>query len=153
MTRGGGWTRPAALAAALVAAAACGDVLAPRATGPASLAVALQPAGPAAQQAPGTSFDEVDGLSLRVTRGNTVVIESTFSVTPATDEIRRSVVIWLERDEEELGVTVQLLRRDVALFAGSRPVRLARGRHTTAALVVEPVDAGLAGPVPSAGPP
>jgi hypothetical protein len=127
------------LATVLLAAAAagCGDVLEPPAAAPAELALGLrQSAAPAPRAA---LFDEVDGLFVRVTRGATVAVEGSFAISPTEDEIRRTLIVMLERDEEELGLAVELRRQGVAVYAGSGDVLLRRGRRTTAELVLDSV--------------
>lgn len=129
------FSRSAAVAV-LSLLAACGDLLAPPAG--AGLALDLRAGGPSPQQqAP--SFDEVDGMKVRVTRGNEVVVDGSFAVFPVEGEIRRTFVVPVESDEELLSLAVTLSSGETAVYAGSDTVRLVRGRQTAAQIVLFPV--------------
>ena len=130
--------RLAAALLAAAAAAACADILAGPAADSARLALALQPGPPASQQGP-TAFDEVDAVYVRLTRLDSLVVEGSVAVSPAAGEIRHTFVVPMERDEEELGLVVELRRNGVAVYTGDRLVRLVRGRRTTAEVVILPV--------------
>lgn len=120
---------------ALALLAACGDLFAPPAG--AGLALDVRAGGPTPQQAP--SFDEVDGMDVRVTRGDEVVLDGSFAVLPVEGEIRRTFVVPMESDEELLSLDVTLRSGGTAVYAGGDTVRLVRGRQTVAEVVLRPV--------------
>jgi hypothetical protein len=130
-----GISRRIAAAAALALLAGCGDLFAPPAG--AGLALDVRAGAPAPQQAP--SFDEVDGMNVRVTRGDEVVVDGSFAVFPVEGEIRRTFVVPMESDEELLYLDVILRSGGTAVYAGGDTVRLVRGRRTVAQVVLLPV--------------
>ena len=136
--RARGWRR-IALAAALLAAAACGDFLAAPAAEPAPLALSIHPSGRVMASALDSLFDQVDAVYARITRGQAVVAEGAFAVTPSGGEIRRTFEVMLDSDPEDLGLVVQLRRQGEAVFAADTTVRLWRGRKTVAEIAVTPV--------------
>ncbi|HEU4454493.1 MAG TPA: carboxypeptidase-like regulatory domain-containing protein, partial [Longimicrobium sp.] len=132
------WT--IAAAAILLSAAGCGDFLAPPAGGDARLSLALAPGAPAEQDGLAELFDAVDGLAVRVSRGQATVMADSFAVSPAGGVIRRTLLVPLDDDEEELELEVELHADGEAVFAGARTVRLARGARTSAEIELLPVE-------------
>jgi hypothetical protein len=145
-----------ALAAVLLAAAAagCADILAPPAEGGARLS--LQLGRPARQTSPDSAFDAVDGLSVVVYRGETVVMADSFAVSPAGSVIRQFILVPVEGDEETLYLVAELHAGGQTVFAGDAVLRLVRGALTTVEVELVPVffppDPGIgAAAVPSRG--
>lgn len=139
------WTRPALLAAALLAAAAgaaCSDFLAPPAGAEARLSLALLPGAPAGQVDPGVTFGAVDALFVRVSRGDEVVMQDSFAVAPSGGEIRSTIVVPLDGDEEDLDLAVELHADRHPVYVGGRSVRLVRGGRTVAEVELLPVAGG-----------
>jgi hypothetical protein len=136
-------TSVARLAGAVVAVllAGCADFLATPAADGARLSLSLQPAGPARQTSPGQDFDRVDGLSVRVARGNAVVVADSFAVAAADGVIRQVVLIPLEADEEDVDLAVELHAGGQVVFAGGQALHLVRGQLATAEVELIPVGA------------
>jgi hypothetical protein len=123
-----------AAVAALSLLAACGDFFAPPAG--AGLSLELRQGEPSPQVTP--SFDEVDQMSVLLMRGDETVLADSFAVFPTGGEIRRTLVVRLQEDEELLDLYVVLRSRGAAVYAGSDTVRLARGRQTAAQVALFP---------------
>jgi hypothetical protein len=125
----------AAAALAAVLLAGCAEFLATPAGG-ARLSLALQPV---AQTRQDSAFDAVDGLSVRVYRGEEVVMEDSFAVSPAGGVIRQSIVVPVEGDQESLDLFVELHAGRQTVFAGDAVLRLVRGGRTTVEVDLVPV--------------
>lgn len=129
-----GTLRRIAAVAVLSLLAACGDFFAPPAG--AGLSLDVRAGGPAPQQAP--TFDDVDQMSVLLTRGDETVLADSFAVFPTGGEIRRTLVVRLQEDEELLYLYVVLRSQGEAVYAGGDTVRLARGRQTAARVALFP---------------
>ena len=136
------WMRIGCLAAALLAGiAGCGDVLAPPAAGGARLDLR---AGPPSRQTSGdTIFDTVDELVVYFSRRQVPVLADSFAVVPANGEIRSTIVVPVEGDEDFLELNLLLRRRNVNLYSGSTVVTLVRGQRTIAEVPLFPIIVGF----------
>jgi hypothetical protein len=120
---------------ALALLAACGDFFAPPAG--AGLALELRQGEPSPQVTP--SFDEVDEMSVRLSREDQTFLADSFAVFPSGGEIRRTLVVRLEEDEELLYLSVVLLSKGTVMYYGADSVRLVRGRQTAAQVPLFPM--------------
>lgn len=140
-----------AMAAALIAlaAAGCGDLLAPPAEAPASLAMTVAPpAEAAAPQNARAVFDSVSSLRVWLLFGKTVtegsrtvfvydsVRDTTYAVAGDGSSIRMQFSFLLGARAEEILVKCLLYANGRGVFGARALVRLQRGRTT--ALTLQP---------------
>jgi len=91
----------------------------------------------------GEAFDKADALAVRMTRGETAVLDTLIPFSPRDPETRVRLAIDIEQDEEAVHVAFELRRAEAALFRGEHAINLRRGQVTAVQVVLEPVVAGV----------
>lgn len=117
--------------------------------GPAGgIALSLDASAPANQESPGlaSAFDRVDRARVLVTQGETVVLDTTFALTPESTETELRIPVKLGEQAQEFLVRVEFLQGADRLFAGTSIVSLRSGATTPVSIHLDPVPGAVAVP-------
>lgn len=116
----------AILCLAVLLAAGCERLLLEPARASASLSLSVTPDPAIAADVFSDAFDQVDRVFFRIQRSNHPPVEGIREVTPA-GEVKVSVTIEMELDEEPAVVIFELRRGTIALFRAEQSVLLKAG--------------------------